>query len=375
QPRSPGLYITDGWLTRWKNRHGIVYKKLHGEKQDADEHGARDWIQRTWPEVLAKYRRGDIYNMDETGLYYRATPNYCMVFKNESDEGKGTANEIAKQISVLDAIRMADSAWGRVTPQCIANCFKISGMAPQFNEPAPPVSEVTVDLDIREGVEIDCDVPVHREMDLDEIANSVVIAEKDSTCESDEDDVPVERVPVTRNDVIGAIGVLRRAVEENGLEEQFPVLRKLEVSLENVFPTLYQHNDIRSTETPARKRKMKTSGTQYELYVEMLESNAYFRENKITPDHPNDVSEGWEMLIKHLNASRGPQKTLPKWKSVFADWKSQVRKRARLIQNVAKETGNKDEPDKDLTELEKKLSYLTGDVVVEGIAGVPEIDI
>ncbi|KAF2891782.1 hypothetical protein ILUMI_14391 [Ignelater luminosus] len=34
--------ITHGWLTRWKNRHGTVYKKLHDEKQDADEDGARD---------------------------------------------------------------------------------------------------------------------------------------------------------------------------------------------------------------------------------------------------------------------------------------------------------------------------------------------
>ncbi|KAF2895268.1 hypothetical protein ILUMI_10906 [Ignelater luminosus] len=195
--------ITDGWLTRWKNRHRIVYKKLYGKKQDADEDKARDWIQRTWSEVLAKYRSEDIYNMDKTGLYYRATPDYCMVSKNDSDEGKGTANEIAKQISVLDAIHMVDSAWGRVTPQCIANCFKKSGMVPQCNEPAPPVSEVVVDSKIREW---------------------------DNTCESDEDDVPVERVPVTRN-------VLRRAYEENGLEELFPVLRKLKVSLENVFTT------------------------------------------------------------------------------------------------------------------------------------------
>jgi hypothetical protein len=27
---------TDGWLTRWKERHGIVYKKLHLEEQDSD---------------------------------------------------------------------------------------------------------------------------------------------------------------------------------------------------------------------------------------------------------------------------------------------------------------------------------------------------
>lgn len=60
---------------------------------------------------------------------------------------------------------------------------------------------------------------------------------------------------------------------------------------------------------------------------------------------------------------------------VFTDWKSQVRKRARLIRNAAKETGNKGEPVKHLTELEKKLLYLTGDIVVEGISGIPELGV
>ncbi|KAF2902730.1 hypothetical protein ILUMI_03456 [Ignelater luminosus] len=223
--------LTDGWLTRWKNRHGIVYKKLHGEKQDADEDGARNWIQRTWPNIvlgisttwmkLASTTRQHLI----TAWFLKMTLAFKTLYRTDMkkqiicaiDEGKDTANEIAKQISVLDAIHMVDSTWGRVAPQCIAN--------------------LVVNSEIRKWVEIDCDVPVHHEMDLDEIDNSVVIAEKDSICESDEDDVPVERVPVTRNDVIGAIGVLRRAVEENRLEEQFPVLRKLEVSLENVFLT------------------------------------------------------------------------------------------------------------------------------------------
>lgn len=35
---------TDGWLTRWKERHGIIYEKLQGEKADADECEAEEWI-------------------------------------------------------------------------------------------------------------------------------------------------------------------------------------------------------------------------------------------------------------------------------------------------------------------------------------------
>jgi len=28
---------TDGWLSRWKNRHEIKFKRVHGEKASADE--------------------------------------------------------------------------------------------------------------------------------------------------------------------------------------------------------------------------------------------------------------------------------------------------------------------------------------------------
>jgi len=66
---------TDGWLTRWKERHDIVYKKLHGEKQDADASGAGFWIKTTWPTILNKYAPENFFNLDETGLYYRATPD------------------------------------------------------------------------------------------------------------------------------------------------------------------------------------------------------------------------------------------------------------------------------------------------------------
>jgi hypothetical protein len=74
----------DGWLTRLKVRHGIVYKKLHGEEQDTDGSAADNWLQTDLKTVLNTYGPDDIFNTDETGLYYRATPGYCMSFKNAS---------------------------------------------------------------------------------------------------------------------------------------------------------------------------------------------------------------------------------------------------------------------------------------------------
>jgi hypothetical protein len=74
--------VTNGWLTRWKERHDIVYKKLHGEKQDSDGSAADTWLQTDWKTVLNTYSLEDIFNTDKMGLYCKATPDYCMIFKN-----------------------------------------------------------------------------------------------------------------------------------------------------------------------------------------------------------------------------------------------------------------------------------------------------
>ena len=89
---------SDGWLSRWKERNGIVYKKLQGEKQDCDVAGAENWLKLKWPPVLQKYDPQNIFNLNETALYYRATPDHCLIFKNsEATAGK----KMKDQLTVL----------------------------------------------------------------------------------------------------------------------------------------------------------------------------------------------------------------------------------------------------------------------------------
>jgi hypothetical protein len=82
---------TNGWLTRWKDRHGIVYKKLHREKQDSDGLAADNWLQTDW-------KLENIFKTDETGLYYRATPDYSMIFKKAS---ASAGKKVTDKITVL----------------------------------------------------------------------------------------------------------------------------------------------------------------------------------------------------------------------------------------------------------------------------------
>ena len=39
----PNFQVTTGWLCQWMARHGIKYKRAHGEKNDADIGSGEAW--------------------------------------------------------------------------------------------------------------------------------------------------------------------------------------------------------------------------------------------------------------------------------------------------------------------------------------------
>lgn len=68
------LAYSNGWLQRFKEHHGLSKRKFEGESASADLDVANTG--RSSLQVLIKdYELCDIYNMDETGLFYRLQPN------------------------------------------------------------------------------------------------------------------------------------------------------------------------------------------------------------------------------------------------------------------------------------------------------------
>ncbi|KII60565.1 hypothetical protein RF11_16340 [Thelohanellus kitauei] len=59
---------TDSWLSRWKPRHNITFKKAHHEKGSADNEN--------------NFCPDDIYDAHETGLCYRSTPVGFLCYKH-----------------------------------------------------------------------------------------------------------------------------------------------------------------------------------------------------------------------------------------------------------------------------------------------------
>lgn len=102
----PDFKVTNGWLCRWKARHGIKYKKAHGEKNDADLEAADTWTSFVLSDVLENFEPRNIYNADETGIYYRALPDGTLTFATEKLSGSKKAKD---RITALVAVNMDGS--------------------------------------------------------------------------------------------------------------------------------------------------------------------------------------------------------------------------------------------------------------------------
>ncbi|KAL5475714.1 hypothetical protein EMCRGX_G025561 [Ephydatia muelleri] len=85
------LILSNGWLSRWKGRHGVFSVQLHGEAGGADQQGVAR-AQRELPGIIEKYRPEDVFNIDETGLFYRQAPD-CTLTTTADERGAKKAKD------------------------------------------------------------------------------------------------------------------------------------------------------------------------------------------------------------------------------------------------------------------------------------------
>jgi hypothetical protein len=78
---------SQGWLHGFKKRHKIKKYKQSGESASADISGATDAIHEI-KELIKQYASKDIYNSDETGLFWLMTPDNTLASRPQSGHKK-----------------------------------------------------------------------------------------------------------------------------------------------------------------------------------------------------------------------------------------------------------------------------------------------
>lgn len=83
----------NGWLERFKKRNEIVYKSVCGESSQVSQVMISEWLTDTLPSILQNYDPKNIFNADETGIFYHCLPNKTYAFKNEQCSGGKKSKE------------------------------------------------------------------------------------------------------------------------------------------------------------------------------------------------------------------------------------------------------------------------------------------
>ena len=77
-----GFKASNGWLDGFKKRNNISFKSIVGEGGLVDVSTIENYRNVILPSLLKGYEPRDIFNADETALFYKALPNKTLYYKN-----------------------------------------------------------------------------------------------------------------------------------------------------------------------------------------------------------------------------------------------------------------------------------------------------
>nr|XP_037275934.1 tigger transposable element-derived protein 6-like [Rhipicephalus microplus] len=74
----------NGWIQRFKDRHGISCKVVCGEGGAVDDESMEVWLHLNLENMLSTDTDRDIHNADEAGLFCNLLPNRTLALKGEA---------------------------------------------------------------------------------------------------------------------------------------------------------------------------------------------------------------------------------------------------------------------------------------------------
>ncbi|KAI6661427.1 Tigger transposable element-derived protein 6-like [Oopsacas minuta] len=94
------VFLDLNWIDRWKKRHNITSRQISSESQSADHAGADNWISTQLKLIREEFEDKDIFNADETGLFWKMTPDRTLSFRGDLCKGGKRSKE---RLTVLAA--------------------------------------------------------------------------------------------------------------------------------------------------------------------------------------------------------------------------------------------------------------------------------
>ena len=112
------------WINSWKSRHSIRFKFMSGEARSINNEMVSDWKENRLRDILHKYRAEDIYNVDESALFWKLLPDQTLAFKKEKiHRGKKSKEQVTILVGTsITREKLPLLAIGKFSnPRCFCN--------------------------------------------------------------------------------------------------------------------------------------------------------------------------------------------------------------------------------------------------------------
>ncbi len=132
----PDFKASNGWLDKWKRRYGIRQVTVSGESGDVSDLTVESWKERL-PELVRGYKAEDIWNLDETGCFWKALPDKGFGRKKtECKGGKKSKHRftIAFIVNAAGGKEMPVVIWKSNNPRCFKGIIKSQLPVNYFNQ-------------------------------------------------------------------------------------------------------------------------------------------------------------------------------------------------------------------------------------------------
>ncbi|CAB4430574.1 unnamed protein product [Rhizophagus irregularis] len=131
------FHQSEGWLGGFKKRHGLRQYKKQGEASSAPSAESLENDRLALQQFLEPYNPEDIWNGDETGLFWKMEPSRRLFVQNRIEAYDNVQDGLVSELadySIYDALQNSAEAWSMVSSQTISNCWKKTGILPLNNE-------------------------------------------------------------------------------------------------------------------------------------------------------------------------------------------------------------------------------------------------
>lgn len=82
-----GCKFSDGWLRNFKKRYNLAFKQMCGESGSVDQTLVTNYRADKLCALLRQYPPENVFNCDETGLFYKMLPDKTLVLSGEPCHG------------------------------------------------------------------------------------------------------------------------------------------------------------------------------------------------------------------------------------------------------------------------------------------------